>query len=394
MTVTVATEDIEQTPRHDPSPLERYRPGDFFFATRERSILGRGVASSVTDTDPVRLSERVADTLSEQPTRMAVGALPFDTGANTRTPGRMVVPDTVHIGGFTRAEAGMAGAGRLGEPLAVRAVPEPEEHADIVAHAIDELDRRRMRKVVLARALDLEFALPVDTALLLRNLISDNPDCHTFAVEAPASATLLGATPELLVSRRGNQVISHPQAGSAPRSSDPTVDAQHARELAGSTKDHAEHDVLTESVIETLRPFCRTLRVPSGPSVVGTSTMWHLGTRITGELIEEDITALRLASALHPTPAICGTPTESARELVTELEPFDREYYAGTAGWVDAAGDGDWAVSVRCAQVTDRALRLYAGGGIMPASRPEAELAETSAKFRTLLRAMGLDLDL
>jgi len=105
-------------------------------------------------------------------------------------------------------------------------------------------------------------------------------------------------------------------------------------------------------------------------------------------------TALRLAAALHPTPAICGTPTDAARSLVGELEPFDRAYYAGAVGWVDADGDGEWAVAIRCAEVADTSMRLYAGGGIVPASDPQAELDETSAKFQILLRAIGLDLPL
>jgi isochorismate synthase len=123
---------------------------------------------------------------------------------------------------------------------------------------------------------------------------------------------------------------------------------------------------------------------------VTTPAIWHLRTPITGELADPDVTALDLAAALHPTPAICGTPTEAARELVQELEPFDRDYYAGAAGWVDAAGDGEWAVAIRCAEIASTSMRLYAGGGIVPASDPRAELDETTAKFRTLLTAMGL----
>jgi isochorismate synthase len=121
--------------------------------------------------------------------------------------------------------------------------------------------------------------------------------------------------------------------------------------------------------------------------------VWHLGTMITGELSDSgtDASALRLAAALHPTPAVCGTPTEAARGLAEKLEPFARDYYAGAVGWVDAAGDGEWAVSIRCAEVDGRTMRLYAGGGIVAASDPAAELAETSAKFATLLRAMGIN---
>jgi isochorismate synthase len=153
--------------------------------------------------------------------------------------------------------------------------------------------------------------------------------------------------------------------------------------------------VVVESVAEALRPFCRTLTVPDRPSLVGTSAVWHLSTQITGELIDPGISALRLACALHPTPAVCGTPPELARRTIAALEPFDRGFYAGAIGWCDAEGDGQWVVGIRCAELFEPvgarpSMTLYSGAGIMPASQPALELAETSAKFQTLLRAMGL----
>ncbi|WP_028662546.1 isochorismate synthase, partial [Saccharomonospora iraqiensis] len=274
--------------------------------------------------------------------------------------------------------------------VAVRPVPEPARHVDAVAEAVAALDARNLRKVVLARALDLEFAEPVPAEAILHNLVLDNERGYTFAAALPGSRTLVGSSPELLLSRRGDRVVSHPHAGSAPRAADPATDRANGRALLASAKDHVEHAVLAEAVVEALRPYCRRLDVPDRPRLVSTPTMWHLGTTITGELTDRDVTALHLAAALHPTPAICGTPTDSARRLVTELEEFDRDYYAGTTGWTDADGDGEWAVSIRCAEADGRSLRLYAGGGIVPESDPKAELEETSAKFATLLRAMGL----
>jgi isochorismate synthase len=365
--------------------LETYASGDFFFGTSRRTILGSGSVQTFTDTDAVLLSEAVPAVLADAPASLAVGVLPFDTAA---APGHIVVPQTVRIAGPARPE----GRKPVGAPIAVRAVPEPVRHVEAVARAVKLLQERGLRKVVLARALDLDFDDDIPAQAILHNLVKDKAGGYTYAAGLPSGRTLVGASPELLLSRTGGRVVSHPHAGSAPRSADPVTDRENAQGLAASRKDHIEHAVLTEAIVETLRPFCRRLEVPREPSLVSTPTMWHLGTMVTGELNDRDITALRLAAALHPTPAICGTPTDAARRLVGELEPFDRGYYAGAVGWMDADGDGEWAVSIRCAEVAERSMRLYAGGGIVPASDPKAELDETSAKFQTLLRAMGLDL--
>ncbi|EHY89024.1 isochorismate synthase [Saccharomonospora azurea] len=371
--------------------LSRYRRGDFFLATADRTLLARGVHTAITDVDEFALADRVGATLRDglaDAPRLAVGALPFHSGPDT--PGHLVVPAEAEVSGAVHPHTVAWSRRAVGNPVDVRPVPEPARHVQAVASAVDALAARDLRKVVLARALDVEFGEPVSPEAVLHNLVLDNDRGYTFATGLPNGATLLGASPELLLSRHGRTVVSHPHAGSAPRSPDPDVDERNAKALLASRKDHVEHGVLTEAVVETLRPYCRRLHVPSGPSLVSTPTMWHLGTTVTGELSDPAVTALHLAAALHPTPAICGTPTSSARQLVTELETFDRGYYAGAVGWVDAKGDGEWAVSIRCAEVTEHSLRLYAGGGIMPESDPRTELEETSAKFATLLRAMGL----
>lgn len=368
--------------------LDDFRRGDFVLVTERRTVLGAGVAQELTGTDEAALAERVHTTLAESPVPVAVGVLPFDSGAGT--PGRLVVPETAQFTGPAHPAAATLPRREVGTPSRVRSVPEPVLHRDAVARAVAALGARGLRKVVLARALDLEFDTGVSPEAILVNLVQDNPRGYTFAAGLPGARTLVGSSPELLLSRRGNQVVSHPHAGSMPRSPDPVEDAENGKALLASRKDHIEHAVLTEAVAEALRPFCRKLDVPTVPDLVSTPTMWHLGTTVTGELVDSDTTALRLAAALHPTPAICGTPTDSARAQVTELEPFQRGYYAGAVGWVDAGGDGEWAVSIRCAEVAERSLRLYAGGGIVPDSDPQAELDETTAKFATLLGAMGL----
>lgn len=368
--------------------LADYRPGDFFLATARRSLLGSGATATISDVDETRVADQVSSSLSVEATPIAMGVLPFTS--TPETPAWVVLPETARFGGPPHSTPERGDRRQITPPTHVRSVPEPADHIATVQRVISELGERDLRKAVLARALDLEFDVPVSPESLLYNLVRDNPLGYTFAANLPAASTLVGSSPELLLSRRGNQVVSHPHAGSLPRSTDPVVDVENGKALLASRKDHTEHAVLTEAVAETLRPYCRSLEVPSVPELVSTPTMWHLRTTITGELIDHDASSLHLATALHPTPAICGTPTESARRLANELEPFDRGYYAGAIGWVDAEGDGEWAVSIRCAEATERTLRLYAGGGIMPDSDPQAELEETSAKFATLLAAMGL----
>jgi isochorismate synthase len=365
--------------------VEAYAPGDFVLATRERTLLATGAAGVLTGPDPVPLAEAAVGTA-------VVGVLPFDTRPGATSPCHLVLPDTLHVAGAAHPGVNALPRAFTPEPLSVLPVPAPALHRDAVARAVAALGERGLRKVVLARALDLSFGKPVDPAGVLRNLVKDNRRGYTFAAGLPGGRTLVGSTPELLLARSGRRVVSYPHAGSMPRSDDPAADRASAEALLASRKDHVEHAVLSEYIVEMLRPFCRKLDVPAGPELVGTPAVWHLGTTITGELADPDVTALHLAGALHPSPAICGTPTAGARDLVCELEPFDRAYYAGAVGWTDASGDGEWAVAVRCGEISGTTMRLYAGGGIVPASDPQAELDETTAKFRVLLNAMGLRL--
>lgn len=385
-TVRSARSDVSDPARL----LADYQAGDFAFVTRQRTVLASGREHELTAADLGLLDEQVGEAFAAAATPIAVGVIPYDPAA----PSRLVIPTRFRSAGPAHGPLSALPRRPVGVPARLVPVPDEQRHVDTVARALVPLRAGELRKVVLARALDVDFAAAVDPACVLHNLVAGNPDGYTFAAElSPGggpSRTLVGSTPELLVRRSGRTVYAHPHAGTAPRSADPATDDRNARELLASAKERTEHALVVEAVEAALRPFCRTLTVPAEPSLTSTPAVWHLGTAITGELAD-DVSALRLAAALHPTPAICGTPTDAARQLVGELEPFDRGYYAGAVGWVDAAGDGEWAVSIRCAEVSDRSMRLYAGGGIVAASDPQAELDETSAKFNTLLRAMGIE---
>ena len=186
---------------------------------------------------------------------------------------------------------------------------------------------------------------------------------YTFAVPSGPGRTLLGASPELLVSRHGDRLTANPLAGSTPRAADLAEDVRRAAALLESAKDLHEHAVVVDAVREALAPFCADLEVPERPTLVRTAAMWHLSTTVTGELADPATSALELACALHPTPAVCGTPTDLARAVIGELEPFDRGHYTGMVGWSDANGDGEWVVTIRCAEAEGRTAAAVRGGG-------------------------------
>ena len=251
-----------------------------------------------------------------------------------------------------------------------------------VAQAVALIASGALDKVVLARDLVASAQHDVDLRALLGPLAANYPHCWTFAVDS-----LVGATPELLVRRTDDHVVSRVLAGTIGRGADAVTDAQHAAELLGSAKDRSEHTMSVRSVAEALGPYCSDLVVPRSPEIVRLANVQHLQTDVTGRLNNGE-TALDLAAALHPTAAVCGTPTGAARAAIAELEGMDRGRYAGPVGWVDARGDGAFGIALRCAEVTGSQLRLYAGAGIVTGSVPANELAETQQKLLAMRDAL------
>ncbi|WHT20501.1 isochorismate synthase DhbC [Crossiella sp. CA-258035] len=372
--------------------LSDYRAGSsFFFSSPRGVLLAEGTAATVPGVaapgELGALPARVAAVLAEAgPGALVVGAVPFDHNAAAS----LVVPEGVRRAEAFPAELRLPELSMNVPEWEITPVPEPAAYVRSVRAALTPLRSGELDKVVLARSLELTAPTTVDLGPLLNNLIRRDPAGYTFAADLPGR-TLIGASPELLLSRRGTSVVSNPLAGSAARSADPEEDRRRAEALLVSAKDRHEHAVVVDAVAAALRPYCRTLDVPAAPELVRTATMWHLSTRVTGELADERTSALELAAALHPTPAVCGTPVGAARDKIRALEPFDRGFYTGMVGWCDGNGDGDWVVTIRCAEADDHSLRLFAGAGIVADSSPEAELAETAAKFRTLLLAMGIE---
>jgi menaquinone-specific isochorismate synthase len=264
---------------------------------------------------------------------------------------------------------------------------DPATWCAAVATAVERIGAGEVAKVVLARDLLVSADVPLDPRRLLRRLADRFPDCWTFAVDG-----LLGATPELLLRRSGRQLSARVLAGTAPRGAG-ADDERLAAALIGSAKDRAEHSLAVDSLVRALEPYCTVLDAPAEPDLLTLANVRHLATDVTGTQRRRGPRGgaglLELVDAVHPTAAVCGTPTEDAAALIAELEGMDRGRYAGPVGWLDARGDGEFGLALRCAElVGDDSARLFAGCGIVAGSDPAAELAETQSKFAAFQAAL------
>ena len=322
---------------------------------------------------------------------VVLGALPFDI----RGKAALLSPASVT---FTDALPIWSTPGL--PPVRIAAtLPSPEEHRARIRTALDRLTdpENALQKVVLARALRLVADGPLDERAIVRRLVADDAEaCAYLADLSPAGGgyagtVLVGASPELLVARSGDVVSCQPFAGSAARSADPQTDAANGAALAESGKNRHEHQLVVDTMRAALEPLCTELDVATQPQLSHTAALWHLSTPIRGRLRDTSITAIDLALALHPTPAVGGVPTQDAVDLIAELEG-GRGFYAGAVGWCNARGDGRWVVAIRGAALSaDRHEALaQAGGGIVAESDADDEVAETTTKFRTILSALGV----
>jgi menaquinone-specific isochorismate synthase len=368
---------------------------------------------------------------------VALGALPFVRDA----PGVLVVPRLVigrrdgeaWITTTARPGAGPPAA-RLAGQMAADALggftdprPAPSQFTltpvmdhdaweELVAGAVARIGDGALGKVVLARQVDVTANRPFVTSDVLSRLLALYPTCMVFRVDG-----FLGASPELLIERRGAHVASHPLAGTIGRSGDLATDEALIAGLLASPKARREHAYVIEGLRRTLGPACESLDVPGKPTVLELRNVSHLATRLSGVLSAvPDVptgtggsprsgydrgrsessgddpahpglrvpSALQLVARVHPTPAVGGTPTDEAVAYIGEVEGFDRGQYAGPVGWMDARGDGSWAIGLRSAHVDGDHASMYAGVGVVAGSRPETELEETQLKLQALLAAL------
>lgn len=397
---------MDMLARTPPDPctgdLAGFQPGDSLFTAQGLGLHGRGCLLQAAPREDVgdcaaRLLAQAAELRTGPDAAgpadeggaplLLLGLLPYDAAGPA--PALLRVPRTLRR---IAAPGGLPPA-RGGAILDRREHPDRSGYEQGVRAALAQMNRDGgLRKLVLSRTLELELDRPLDLPEVLARLWRASPQGHTYALPVSDSGQdyFLGASPELLVRREGRRVRVHPLAGTAARHPDAAEDARIARALLDSPKDRLEHAVVVEAIEAALRPLCRTLDVPTRPGLTSTARLWHLGSLIEGELADPAISALDLAIALHPTPAVCGLPTADARRAIAGLEPFERGYFAGAVGWCDTVGDGAWAVSIRCAHACGRRVTLSAGAGIVPGSVPELEYQETGNKLRTVLDALGL----
>jgi menaquinone-specific isochorismate synthase len=360
--------------------LEVLGPDGFAWLHDDLELVTAGAIAQVdVDDAPAALAEIDAGDGLPGMGPLAVGALPFDPAA----PARLTIPATVvgrRAGGpawITTIGSGLDAAHAASvQPsrFTVAAIEDRAWWRRAVFHALDEIAARELDKVVLSRAVTVEADEPFDRRAVLARLRAQQPGCFVYGTNG-----FVGATPELLVRRIGRSIVSRPLAGTA-------VGDPH--ELVGSAKDRSEHRYVVDAVARELDAMCETLDVPDSPHVVTFADVAHLATSIQGRLAPPPPPASLIAQRLHPTPAVAGTPTAAALAEIAHVERTDRGCYAGPVGWVDARGDGEWAVALRGAAIDGSRAVLRTGAGIVAGSDPDREWAETELKLEPMLRAL------
>jgi len=370
--------------------------GDGYLFVREGvGFAGCGVAARVPIDEAVDFLAAIEheDEVGDTNGPIALGALPFLPGA----PATLVVPAVV----VAKDGRGRAWVTRIdgadqplvgdGQPIAtaasyaLRPLVDVDHYLAAVAAARDAVRDGRMDKAVIARPIAVESDQPIDVHAVLRRLNATFGSSHRFSIDG-----FIGASPELLVEVEGDIVRSFPLAGTTRTTGDPELDAKLAAELQASPKNQIEHRAAIEMVRDTLLPYCSYLDWAPEPEIVKVANVQRLGSQAEGMLSHPVPTVIELVRALQPTPAVGGYPRAEAIDLITSVEGFERGLYGGAVGWVDGRGNGRWAVSLRCAELSDdrRTARLVAGGGIVADSDPRSELAETQAKFQAMLSAI------
>ncbi len=286
-----------------------------------------------------------------------------------------------------------------GRPLPERRVPAPPADRaryagsslpDVqwlhnVAEAIDLIEGGSLDKVVLARDYAVWSRQPFHLPRLLSHLLDRFPGCHIYSI-----AGLVGASPELLARRWNDRFESVVLAGSTSRFEDPASDRAAGEELLESKKDLWEHELAVSSVTGSLSALDVIPEAVDGPRLLRLDNVQHLATDVSA-VLPQPLDVVQLASALHPTAAVGGTPTPAALDVIARLEGMDRSRYAGPVGWMDMNGDGDFAIALRCAELSGARARLFAGAGIVAGSLPESELEETRIKLAAMMGAMAAD---
>lgn len=376
----------------DSSTSNQAQQNLFLFNSKANVVRATGVSQRLCmPLTSAAFTEEVASVYRHEKSKgianpILVGAIPFDLNQ----PAQLIAPEW-----YERANLLNYGLSPFADSTVIheakerRFLPNQDEFIAMTTRAIEQFSDGDLKKVVLSKILELTLDRCVDLPRLLANIMSQNPGSYHFQVPVFDGA-LIGASPELLIRKKGERIMSNPLAGSAKRSADINDDKCAAMSLQGSNKDHYEHSLVVQAIQSSLMPFVEKIHVPLQPSLISTPTMWHLSTEIEATLKTSDTCIFELIKELHPTPAMCGTPTRHAKESILDLEPHQRGFFSGLVGWCDSEGNGEWAIAIRCAEVSGNKVRLFAGAGVVPDSNPESEWLETTAKMQTMVNAFGI----
>ncbi|MGO2997566.1 MULTISPECIES: isochorismate synthase [Psychrobacter] len=357
------------------------------FSTKEYHLIGKNFSQTLMTpaADTAHFNQRIADRFKEMKNNgdknpILIAAIPFDIRndavlnfysdydkSDQKTKKTDLIKNETHIKNKT---------------LLVN----QDKFKKTVNYALETFKNTELTKIVLSQAVDVSFDKSQNLAFYLDALLDKNPTAYNFVIPVDNQQYLLGASPELLLSKNDRLVKSNPLAGSRPKRDSLEHNQKNQQALQESIKDQHEHKIVVENISRNLVADCVTLSMSEFPEVLETSTMFHLSSTLQGTLRKAAPNALSLALKLHPTPAVCGTPTQLAKDFILQHEGYERGYYTGLVGWMDAEGNGEWVVTIRCGLLNDKKLRLYAGAGIVEGSDPESEWRETEDKMKTILR--------
>ncbi|MFY0517553.1 isochorismate synthase [Lysinibacillus sp. UGB7] len=368
--------------------LQNFQNQDTLFKTPEKLLLCKVGHKRLTIEykDPSKFKEEIRGLQKQYNNQMIIGAIPFDG----RSKATIIVPKKL---AYYHKSDFIDDLQIASQPLTVehsKVMPDRQQFNAMVSNAIHCINDKQFKKVVLARTLNFHLETEPQISSWLKNLIYKNKQGYIFSIGMDDFQNLIGASPELLVKKEGNSVTINPLAGSRKQTFNKVKDTDLEKELLNSEKDLHEHKIVVDYMCETLRPYLSDMEFNDKPAILYTDTMIHLSTVIKGKVKNDTMDALDLAQLLHPTPAICGAPQKQSLDFIQKTEPFNRGFYTGIVGYMDSKGDGEWVITIRCAEINNKDITLFAGAGIVNSSEQDSEYNEISAKFTTMLDAMGI----
>jgi isochorismate synthase len=366
---------------------------NFYFSTPDYELLAENISGHISFNKATDIPKHIGQMKVDKGLKgkLIVGAIPFDVNESAYLyiadqwqkqdkafDERKKALDVVHLKNPVHSK---------------KYLPAESTYMEMVEKGVASIQSGSLDKIVLSRGLQVSFENKIDPTPILHRLYEGNSHGYTYAMQLNNQGYLLGASPEMLVSKRDRFIYSNPLAGTRPRGKTSQEDKTMADILMASSKDQKEHKFVVDTIVDKISPICKDVEASKSPHLIKTSQLWHLSSLIKGELKDEGQTVFDAALAIHPTPAICGVPQDQAYAKIAELEGRNRELFTGIIGWCDEKGDGDWAILIRGAEIKDETIFIQAGAGIVHDSIPEEEMKETGAKFRTMLHGINLKED-